>query len=35
MDVMIGIDPHRSHTATMLDRHEPELRRIRVRAPRT
>ena len=33
MDVMIGVDPHKgSHTATMLDRDERELRRIRVRA---
>jgi hypothetical protein len=33
MDVMIGIDPHKgSHTATMLDRDERELRRIKVRA---
>jgi transposase len=33
MDVMIGIDPHKgSHTATMLDRGERELRRIKVRA---
>ena len=35
MDVMIGIDPHKgSHTATMLDRDEQELRRVRVRAGR-
>ena len=33
MDVMIGIDPHKgSHTATMLDRGERELQRIKVRA---
>ena len=33
MKVMIGVDPHKgSHTATMLDRHEHELRRIKVRA---
>ena len=33
MDVMIGVDPHKgSHTATMLDRAERELRRITVRA---
>jgi hypothetical protein len=33
MDVMIGVDPHKgSHTATMLDRDERELRRIKVRA---
>jgi transposase len=33
MDVMIGVDPHKgSHTATMLDRTEQELRRITVRA---
>ena len=33
MDVMIGVDPHQgSHTATMLDRSEHELRRIKVRA---
>ena len=33
MKVMIGVDPHkRSHTATMLDRHEHELRRITVRS---
>jgi transposase len=32
-DVMIGVDPHkRSHTATMLDPSERELRRITVRA---
>jgi len=32
MDVMIGVDPHKgSHTATMLDRGEHELRRIKVR----
>ena len=35
MDVMIGIDPHKgSHTATMLDRGERELRQITVRAGR-
>ena len=35
MDVMIGVDPHKgSHTATMLDRGERELRRITVRAGR-
>jgi transposase len=33
MEVMIGIDPHKgSHTATMLDRAERELARIKVRA---
>jgi transposase len=33
MNVMIGVDPHKgSHTATMLDRAEHELRRIKVRA---
>ena len=33
MDVMIGVDPHKgSHTATMLDREEHELTRIKVRA---
>ena len=33
MNVMIGVDPHKgSHTATMLDRHEDEVRRITVRA---
>jgi transposase len=33
MDVMIGVDPHkRSHTATMLDSDEHELRRIKVTA---
>src|SRR5262245_9923294 len=33
MKVMIGVDPHKgSHTATMLDRQEHELRRIKVRA---
>jgi transposase len=33
MKVMIGVDPHKgSHTATMLDRHEHEVRRIKVRA---
>lgn len=33
MDVMIGIDPHKgSHTATMLDRAEREVKRIKVRA---
>jgi hypothetical protein len=32
MDVMIGVDPHKgSHTATMLDRAERELPRIKVR----
>ena len=32
-DVMIGVDPHKgSHTATMLDRAERELTRIKVRA---
>ena len=31
-EVMIGVDPHkRSHTATMLDGDERELRRITVR----
>ena len=35
MDVMIGVDPHKgSHTATMLDRAEHELGRIKVRAGR-
>jgi transposase len=35
MDVMIGVDPHKgSHTATMLDRDERELRRITVRCSR-
>ena len=35
MEVMIGIDPHKgSHTATMLDRSERELRRVTVRAGR-
>jgi hypothetical protein len=35
MDVMIGVDPHkRSHTATMLDRGQRELRQITVRAGR-
>jgi transposase len=35
MEVMIGVDPHKgSHTATMLDRAERELTRIRVRAGR-
>jgi transposase len=35
MEVMIGVDPHkRSHTATMLDRSELELKRITVRAGR-
>ena len=35
MDVMIGVDPHKgSHTATMLDRDERELTRIKVRAGR-
>ena len=34
-DVMIGVDPHkRSHTATMIDRGQRELRRITVRAGR-
>ena len=34
-EVMIGVDPHkRSHTATMLDRDERELRRITVRCGR-
>ena len=33
MDVMIGVDPHKgSHTATMLDEGQRELRRITVRA---
>ena len=33
MKVMIGVNSHkRSHTATMLDRHEDEVRRITVRA---
>jgi transposase len=33
MEVMIGVDPHKgSHTATMLDRTERELTRIKVRA---
>jgi transposase len=33
MEVMIGVDPHKgSHTATMLDRAEHELRRITVPA---
>lgn len=33
MEVMIGVDPHKgSHTATMLDRAERELARIKVRA---
>jgi transposase len=33
MKVMIGVDPHKgSHTATMLDRREQEVRRIKVRA---
>ena len=33
MEVMIGVDPHKgSHTATMLDRDERELARIKVRA---
>jgi transposase len=33
MKVMIGVDPHKgSHTATMLDRHEHEVRRITVRS---
>jgi hypothetical protein len=35
MEVMIGIDPHMgSHTATMLDHTERELRRVTVRAGR-
>jgi transposase len=35
MEVMIGVDPHkRSHTATMLDRSELELKQITVRAGR-
>ena len=35
MEVMIGVDPHKgSHTATMLDRTERELPRIKVRAGR-
>jgi transposase len=35
MDVMIGIDPHKgSHTATMLDRDEQELRVVTVRSGR-
>jgi transposase len=35
VDVMIGVDAHkRSHTATMLDRNEHELRRITVRSSR-
>jgi transposase len=35
VDVMIGVDPHKgSHTATMLDRSEQELKRITVRAGR-
>jgi transposase len=35
MDVMIGVDPHKgSHTATMLDRGQRELRQITVRAGR-
>ena len=35
MEVMIGVDPHKgSHTATMLDRGERELTRIKVRAGR-
>ena len=35
MDVMIGVDPHKgSHTATMIDRGQRELRRITVRAGR-
>jgi transposase len=33
MKVMIGVDPHKgSHTATMLDRREHEVRRITVRS---
>jgi transposase len=35
VEVMIGVDPHeRSHTATMVDRGQRELRRITVRAGR-
>ena len=35
MDVMIGVDPHKgSHTATMLDRRQRELRQLTVRAGR-
>jgi hypothetical protein len=35
MEVMIGVHPHKgSHTATMLDRAERELRRITVRSSR-
>jgi transposase len=35
VDVMIGVDPHKgSHTATMLDREERELRRTTVRSGR-
>jgi transposase len=35
MEVMIGVDPHKgSHTATMLDRGQRELRQITVRAGR-
>jgi transposase len=35
LDVMIGVDPHKgSHTATMIDRGQRELRRITVRAGR-
>jgi hypothetical protein len=33
MEVMIGVDPHKvSHTATMVDRRQRELRQITVRA---
>ena len=35
MEVMIGVDPHKgSHTATMLDRRQRELRQVTVRAGR-
>jgi hypothetical protein len=35
MDVLFGVGPHKgSHTATMLDRAECELSRIKVRAGR-
>jgi hypothetical protein len=35
MDVMIGVDPHKgSHTATMIDVADNELRRITVRSSR-
>jgi hypothetical protein len=35
MEVMIGVDPHKgSHTATMLDSRQRELRQITVRAGR-